>query len=264
LQTLQNEWDTVDIFHLIHVQGMAEFCAGKQVITMEDYNLYTHYVAGLVGHGLTGLFVQSGLEDPSLESVPHLANHMGLFLQKTNILKDYLADIKEGRLFWPKSVWELYVPDGEGVESLALPENLDRALACLNHLCVDALELVPDTLEYLSRLSNKTVFQFAAIPQLMALASMDHFYNNPLLFQKSGNKIRRGLAVKLMMLSGDMDSVKQVYYNMALKLNEKNRKALGQNDRDQTFLKMSAATSNVLFLIFLNPWLDYSVDSFAR
>lgn len=29
---------------------------------MDDYNLYTHYVAGLVGLGLTGLFTDSGLE----------------------------------------------------------------------------------------------------------------------------------------------------------------------------------------------------------
>lgn len=33
-----------------------------------------------------------------------LANSMGLFLQKTNIIRDYLEDILEGRVFWPKSV----------------------------------------------------------------------------------------------------------------------------------------------------------------
>ena len=62
--------------------GMAEFCNGKKVVTMEDYDLYTHYVAGLVGLGLTGLFAQSGLEDPKLSLNTELPNHMGQFLQK--------------------------------------------------------------------------------------------------------------------------------------------------------------------------------------
>ena len=146
--------------------GMAEFGKGKQVLSLEDYDLYTHYVAGLVGIGLTKVFVCSGLESDKLSSKIDLANDMGLFLQKVNIMKDYLADLEEGRLFWPKAIWELYIPEGQGIEALALPENLDRALACLNHLCANALELVPHCLEYLSLLNNQTVFQFAAIPQV--------------------------------------------------------------------------------------------------
>ena len=233
-----------DITHRMG-HGMAEFCAGKTVETLEDYRLYTHYVAGLVGIGLTKLFVSSKLESPSLMECEDLANTMGLFLQKTNILKDYLTDLDEGRLFWPAEIWKLYVEPGQWIGALAERENLPRALACLNHLIVDALELVPDTLEYLSRLQNRTVFQFAAIPQLMAIASLAHFYNNPLLFQKKGNKIRRGLAVKLIFQSGDLESVKSVYFDYALELNAKNRAALGRNDRDVTFMRMSAACSNV-------------------
>jgi farnesyl-diphosphate farnesyltransferase len=42
--------------------GMAEFAEKKNVRTISDYNLYCHYVAGLVGHGLTRLFAVSGLE----------------------------------------------------------------------------------------------------------------------------------------------------------------------------------------------------------
>ncbi len=42
--------------------GMAEFAEKKNVKTNSDYNLYCHYVAGLVGHGLTRLFGVSGLE----------------------------------------------------------------------------------------------------------------------------------------------------------------------------------------------------------
>lgn len=94
--------------------GMAEFVQGKEVITMDDYNLYTHYVAGLVGLGLTGLFVSSGMESEKLLEETKLSNEMGLFLQKVNILKDFTADSEEGRLYWPRDVWSLYVSPGAG------------------------------------------------------------------------------------------------------------------------------------------------------
>lgn len=65
---------------------------------------YCHYVAGLVGIGLSRLFSASELEDPIVGQDTELANSMGLFLQKTNILRDYLEDQMEGREFWPKEV----------------------------------------------------------------------------------------------------------------------------------------------------------------
>lgn len=139
-----------------------------EIDTIDSYNLYTHYVAGLVGIGLTNLFIASGLESPALSSprTIELANEMGQFLQKVNILKDFLEDLEEGRVFWPKEVWSKHVPKGEPVEALAKPENIDRALACLNELVVDALRLVPSCLEYMALLRNRTVFQFCAIPQV--------------------------------------------------------------------------------------------------
>lgn len=65
---------------------------------------YCHYVAGLVGIGLSQLFSASGLEGSIVGQDQRLANNMGLFLQKTNIIRDYLEDSVEGREFWPKAV----------------------------------------------------------------------------------------------------------------------------------------------------------------
>ena len=65
------------------------------VETCADYDLYCHYVAGLVGHGLTRLFASSGLESPHLAKDLTTANSMGLFLQKCNIIRDYWEDIVE-------------------------------------------------------------------------------------------------------------------------------------------------------------------------
>lgn len=33
---------------------------------------------------------------------------MGLFLQKTNIIRDYLEDQQEGREFWPREVTDMW------------------------------------------------------------------------------------------------------------------------------------------------------------
>ncbi|KNC98877.1 farnesyl-diphosphate farnesyltransferase [Spizellomyces punctatus DAOM BR117] len=219
-----------------------------EITTKADYNLYTHYVAGLVGIGLTELFVASGLERPSL-GAPHnieLANEMGQFLQKVNILKDFLEDLGEGRVFWPKEVWSKHVPKGAPAEALAKEENIARALACLNELVVDALEHVPNCLEYMSCIQNQTVFQFCAIPQMMAIATLDRFFNDPTLFRTTGTKIRRGLAVKLMLKSGDMDSVKRTYEQYALSINRKNAQRVGTNEQDDSFLKVSTTCAKIV------------------
>ena len=49
-----------------------------QVETIDDYDEYCHYVAGLVGLGLSKLFHASGSEDLAPDD---LSNSMGLFLQ---------------------------------------------------------------------------------------------------------------------------------------------------------------------------------------
>jgi farnesyl-diphosphate farnesyltransferase len=41
--------------------GMAKYLEA-QVVTLEDWNEYCHYVAGVVGEGLSRLFAESGLE----------------------------------------------------------------------------------------------------------------------------------------------------------------------------------------------------------
>ena len=110
-----------------------------QVETVDDYDEYCHYVAGLVGLGLSKLFLASGSE-VLLPDWEQISNSMGLFLQvqqqcimtcrmfvpqisminsnniwsylqKTNIIRDYLEDINEipkSRMFWPRKIWGKY------------------------------------------------------------------------------------------------------------------------------------------------------------
>lgn len=74
--------------------------------TIKDYDLYCHYVAGLVGEGLTKLMVLAKFSDNSLaDDGFKKSDSMGLFLQKTNIIRDYHEDLEDGRSFWPKEIW---------------------------------------------------------------------------------------------------------------------------------------------------------------
>ncbi|XP_002735807.1 squalene synthase-like, partial [Saccoglossus kowalevskii] len=134
----------------------------KEVLTNADWDEYCHYVAGLVGIGLSRLFSASKLEDKVVGEDTYLSNSMGLFLQKTNIIRDYLEDILEGRKFWPKETWSKYT---ENLEDLKKSEHFEKSVNCLNDLVTNALKHVPDVLQYMSRIHNQSVFNFCAIPQ---------------------------------------------------------------------------------------------------
>ncbi|KXZ56552.1 hypothetical protein GPECTOR_1g496 [Gonium pectorale] len=170
--------------------GMADFIE-KEVVTVADYDLYCHYVAGLVGIGLSQLFAASGLESPGMAVAEDLSNHMGLFLQKTNIIRDYLEDIMEEpapRMFWPREIWGRY---GATLADFKEPANRQRAVQCLNHMITDALRHVPYCMQYMEQLRHVMVFRFCAIPQIMAIGTLAICYNNGKLFE-GVVKMRRG------------------------------------------------------------------------
>ncbi len=174
--------------------GMAHFVE-KEVESVDDYNLYCHYVAGLVGIGLSRLFSASGLESPNLKDRHELSNSMGLFLQKTNIVRDYHEDLSSGRSFWPKEIWGKYTNE---LSSFNKNPGSSESLACLNEMVMDALGHLPDVVDYLSLLKNESVFRFAVIPQVMAMATLAAVYNNPKVFNGIV-KVRKGLAARLML-----------------------------------------------------------------
>lgn len=204
-------------------EGMASYCGRdlrEGTRDVSDYNLYCHYVAGLVGEGLSRLFVSHGDEEPIVAKDLKLADDMGLFLQKTNIIRDYLEDLVDGRAFWPKQVWSLYAPKLASLrQDRAAPADLvrvdsDKARSCLNHLIADALLLAPSCIRYLERLRHKDIFRFCTIPQVMAIATLDKLANNHEVFT-GVVKIRKGQALKLMQQSGSMTNVYLVFLKHA-------------------------------------------------
>ncbi|XP_074845144.1 squalene synthase-like isoform X2 [Carettochelys insculpta] len=178
----------------------------KQVL--EDFPTYCHYVVGLVGISLSHLFSVLELEDPIVGQDIDLANSLGVFIEKTIIIRDYLEDQLAGREFWPREVWSRYA---KKLSDLAKPENIDVAVQCMNELITNALHHIPDVLTYLSRLKNQSVFNFCAIPQVMAVATLAACYNNKQVF-RGVVKIRKGQAVTLMMNATNIQAVKTIMY----------------------------------------------------
>ncbi|KAI9482034.1 bifunctional farnesyl-diphosphate farnesyltransferase/squalene synthase [Coemansia sp. RSA 989] len=197
--------------------GMAKYTRTR-VESMESYNEYCHYVAGLVGHGLSRLFAVSTLEDASVGENLELANSMGLFLQKTNITRDINEDVLDGRCFWPKEIWGKYAATEEELISKA---NREKGIKALNEMCTNALQHIPDVMEYLSQIKEPSVFRFCAIPQTMAIATIVLCYDNARVLDDNV-KIRKGEAIKLISQSDNIDSVKRLFYGYLNTLEKKN------------------------------------------
>ncbi|KAL3730810.1 hypothetical protein ACJRO7_027784 [Eucalyptus globulus] len=205
--------------------GMAKFIC-QEVETVDDYDEYCHYVAGLVGIGLSKLFHASGTEDLVSDS---LSNSMGLFLQKTNIIRDYLEDINEipkSRMFWPRQIWSKYV---NKLEDLKYEENSEKAVQCLNDMVTNALTHVEDCLTYMSALRDPAIFRFCAIPQIMAIGTLALCYNNIEVF-RGVVKMRRGLTAKVIDRTKTMADVYGAFYDFSCMLKSK----VDKNDPNAT------------------------------
>lgn len=151
---------------------------------------------------------------------------MGLFLQKNNIIRDYLEDYVDGRAFWPQSIWKKYSKNGDlgYFANQSEEENRKQSLKCLNELVTDALELAPDCLAYLSKLRCDGVFRFCAIPQVMAIATLDKCYNNLDVFT-GVVKIRKGLSCKLLLQTNDVNGVHNTFYVFAKSIAQRAQQA---------------------------------------
>lgn len=230
--------------------GMADYCNNAEhntngVDSVKDYDLYCHYVAGLVGNGLTRLFVESGLANPALKERAHLQESMGLFLQKTNIIRDVKEDFDDKRRFWPKEIWSKHVTK---FEDLFDPKHREAALNCSSEMVLNSLNHADECLFYLAGLKEQSVFNFAAIPQSMAIATLELVFRNPKIFERNV-KITKGQACQIMFESTqNLKMVCEVFRRFVRDIHRKN------TPRDPNFLKISIACGKVMSLLsFLSP-----------
>lgn len=240
--------------------GMASYIEASakeslKVDRWQDYDLYCHFVAGIVGEGLSRLFAESAIERPWLGDQLTLSNHMGLFLQKTNIIRDYAEDCAEGRFFWPRECWAqpgaefdsqaevakkgiVETSPGSGKFKAAEGPEGKRAMFVLNSMLLDAIRHATRALDYLSLLRDQSVFNFCAIPQVMAIATLNLMLNNPNVLKKNV-KIRKSQAVQLIIRAVNPRDVSYQFLTFAREMRSK------LDPADPNFLKWSVELGKI-------------------
>lgn len=216
--------------------GMADYAINAEfqsgVVTVSEYEEYCHYVAGLVGEGLTRLFVEGGYANPALLERMELTESMGQFLQKVNIIRDVHEDFVDSRRFWPQDIWSKYV---DKWEDLFDPKYRTQAVYCSSEMVLNALKHADECLFYMAGIKEQSVFNFVAIPQTMGIATIDLVFQNPRIFD-SHIKITKGDACHLMMQSTqNLRLVCDIFRRYARRIAQKN------DPRDPHFLEISMA-----------------------
>ncbi|KIJ12491.1 hypothetical protein PAXINDRAFT_171189 [Paxillus involutus ATCC 200175] len=234
--------------------GMADYAhkaatAGLVYLeTVAEYDLYCHYVAGLVGEGLTRIWSASGKEAPWLCEELELANSMGLLLQKTNIIRDFREDVEEQRFFWPKEIWAKY--GFEEMKDLYEKGDVEHATWIQSGMILDALRHACDALDYLRLLKTQTVFVFCAVPVCMAMATLSLCFMNPEMFQRN-IKIRKAEAAKLIMQATNTREVALIFRDYARKIHDKAK------PQDPNFLRVSVMCCKI------EQWYEQNYPSFV-
>ena len=182
--------------------GMGEYAGKDRLASLEEYNDYCQLVAGLVGEGLTHMFVDSALESEALLGMMPHAHAMGQFLQKVNIIRDIYEDMPAGRCYWPAP----HTP---------APDDTDEErLVKLEAMVQDAMALHETSVAYLAKLEHPGIFRFCAIPQAMALATLARIRHNPAVFDTKVKLSRADMACIFMGIH-DMASFRQVTAKLA-------------------------------------------------
>ena len=221
--------------------GMADYVQNEDMIkngvkTIEEYELYCHYVAGLVGEGLTRLFLASELAHPKLAERPALTESMGRFLQKTNIIRDIHEDWVDGRRWYPREIWSKHVDEWDHMFD---PKYREQALNCISEMVLNALKHVEECLFYMAGMKDQSVFNFVAIPQGMAIATLEAVFRNPAVLERNV-KITKGEACRIMLESTQNLQVEcEVFRKFIRKIHEKN------DPRDPNFLAISVQCGKV-------------------
>ena len=208
-------------------KGMVEFLDKSSMDTTEEYDSYCHYVAGLVGTGLSQIFTLSGSEFNDLTKYENLSNSMGLFLQKTNIIRDVKEDYDEKRYWWPKDIVikhfttmdEIFGNGGETGEAGELTIT-HKHTDLLNEMIMNAFRHIPDSIEYLSLVKNNSNFKFCAIPQIVAVQTLATLFHNPNVFKKT-EKLNKTTLARIFMETSDMNSILQFYIDAVEKIEKK-------------------------------------------
>jgi len=216
--------------------GMSKFL-DSPIKSIKDWDRYCYYAAGVVGIGLSKMWVVSGLETKQFLSsdLKNKSKEMGLFLQKTNIIRDCREDMLENRAFLPQVIWGKYVWNYSELFNI---EYKKPAILPLNEHVTDALRHLPNCLDYMKAVTSPAIFRFCAIPQVMAIATLALCYNNYDVYLKSV-KISRYDTIRIMRAASNYPNTAQVILLYTKQIHDK----IAEDDPNQSlqpvaFLKL--------------------------
>ena len=108
-------------------------------------------------------------------------------------------------------------------------------------MVLNALSHANECMMYLAGLKEQSVFNFAAIPQSMAIATLELVFRNPQLFKRNV-KITKGEACRIMMLSTQSNRLLSgIFKDYTRRIHKKS------TPRDPNFLKISIQCGKVSF-----------------
>ena len=181
--------------------GMAEFArareAAGELYALPDLaalDRYCYFVAGTVGHLLTGLFTlhSATIDAQRRRRLDALATSFGLGLQLTNIVKDVTVDRERGWSFVPEALCREH---GITPEELSRPERRTEAMQVMRVLSAKARAHLDDALTYCTSLPRREhgIRMFCLIAVYLAIRTLRLAERDPRLLDRDHKlKITRG------------------------------------------------------------------------
>jgi farnesyl-diphosphate farnesyltransferase len=160
--------------------GMAEFARAREaaggLFALPDLaalDRYCYFVAGTVGHLLTGLFTlhSASIDAERRADLDALATSFGLGLQLTNIIKDSTVDRERGWSFVPAALCREY---GLTPDQLSHPEKRVEAMQVMRVLSAKARGHLDDALTYCTTLPRREygIRMFCLIAVYLAIRTL--------------------------------------------------------------------------------------------
>ena len=196
--------------------GMASFVEGS-LASVDDLDRYCYFVAGTVGHLLTGLFVLHHGETSSerRQRLEGLATSFGLGLQLTNIIKDIADDRERGRVYVPE---QLTRQVGINPEQIQDAQHRDQSRVVMGLLIDKASRHLRDALDYCIALprSEYRIRLFCLTSLYFAVRTLHRARHDPRLLDPSHKvKITRAEVYRTVLVThvvAPMNSLVRAYF----------------------------------------------------
>ena len=172
--------------------GMADYAlkaatAGFiHIETVAEYNQYCHYAGGITAQATSQIFSASGKESLSFGADLELNNSVGVFIQKSDIVRDFREDVDQKRYFWPREFWGREECGFREITEMCNtdPDSVRCATYVQSAMILDALQHVTDALDYLRLLRNQSVFHFSAVVIVLSFASLEFCFMDKEVFHR--------------------------------------------------------------------------------